>query len=304
MKVLVTGGAGFIGSHLVDKLSSNGEKVIVLDNLSTGKREFVNNKAEFIKFDLCSDPGQLAGIMEDTDFVWHIAANPEVKLSAEMPRLIYDNNILATFNLLEAMRKNGSKNIVFTSTSAVYGEAEIMPTPESYCESPVSVYGATKLSCEALIESYCQTYGLNCWIYRLANIIGPRSNHGVIPDFIKKLEENPKHLEILGDGKQKKSYLHIEDCVSAMIAGLKAKQKMNIFNIGNIDSIEVDEIAKIICQEMKIKPEISHTGGKTGWIGDVPVMLLSIDKIERMGWKPRYDSENAVGKTVKGLLNL
>jgi len=303
MKVLVTGGAGFIGSYLVDKLISNGEEVIVIDNLSTGKREFINKKAEFIKFDLCSDPGQLAGILEGIEFVWHIAANPDVKLSAEMPRLIYENNVLATFNLLEAMRKAGTKNMIFTSTSAVYGEAKVMPTPEDYCGIPVSVYGATKLSCEALIESYCQTYGFECWIYRLANIIGPRSNHGVIPDFMKKLEGNPKQLEILGNGKQKKSYLHIEDCISAMLVGLKAREKVSIFNIGNTDSIEVDEIAEIVCQEMKIKPELSHMGGKTGWVGDVPLMLLSIEKLQKLDWSAKYNSRQAVVRTAKELVN-
>jgi UDP-glucose 4-epimerase len=302
MAVLVTGGAGFIGSHLVDRLISSGEEVLVLDNLSAGKREYIHKNAEFIKFDLCSGPKQLEGILDEVDKVWHFAANPDVKLSGQMPKVVYDNNILATFNLLEAMRKSSPKEIVFASTSTVYGEANDIPTPESYSGTPVSVYGATKLSCEALIDSYCHSFGMKSWVYRLANIIGPRSNHGIIPDFVGKLIKNPKELEIFGDGKQNKSYLHVDDCISGMLAGLKSKDAVNVFNIGNSDSIEVSSIAKIICQEMKINPTIHYTGGKYGWVGDVPVMLLSIDKIAKMGWSPSLNSRQAVEKTVKEIL--
>jgi UDP-glucose 4-epimerase len=302
MAVLVTGGAGFIGSCLVDKLVSEGKEVLVLDNLSIGKKELINQKAEFIKFDLCSDPTQLEGILEEVDRVWHLAANPDVKLSGQMPKVVYDNNILATFNLLEAMRKSACKEIIFTSTSTVYGEAKEIPTPETYSGTPVSVYGATKLSCEALISSYCHSFGMKSWIYRLANIIGPRSNHGIIPDFVSRLKKKSTELEILGDGRQNKSYLHIDDCISGMLAGLKTKEAVNIFNIGNIDRIEVSNIAKIICEEMNINPKISYTGGKTGWVGDVPVMLLSIDKIAKLGWLPTLNSSQAVEKTAKEIL--
>lgn len=303
MAVLVTGGAGFIGSHLVDKLVSEGKEILVLDNLSKGKREFVNKKAEFIKFDLCSDPKHLEEILEDVDRVWHLAADPDVKESGILPEKVYANNVLATFNLLEAMRKSSCKEIIFTSTSAVYGQAKILPTPEDYFGQPTSVYGATKLACESLISSYCHSFEMKAWIYRLANIIGPRSNHGIIPDFIAKLNKDSSELEIFGDGKQNKSYLYIEDCLEGMIAGLKAKEKVNISNIGNTDSIFVSEIAKIVCEERGIKPKLKYTGGKTGWIGDVPVMLLSIDRINKLGWSPKYSSREAVVKTIRDILS-
>jgi len=302
MAVLVTGGAGFIGSHIVDRLISEGKEVLVIDNLCVGKREAINPKAEFIKFDLCSDPNQLEGILEEVDTIWHMAANPDVKLSAKMPKLIYDNNILATFNLLEAMRKSSPKKIIFASTSAIYGQASVVPTPETYFGKPVSVYGATKLSCEALISSYSSSFGMKSWIFRLSNIIGKRSNHGVIPDFISKLKKDSSQLDILGDGKQNKSYLHIDDCISGMFSGLKAKDTVNIFNIGNTDCINVNEIAMIACNEMKIKSKLNYTGGKVGWIGDVPVMLLSIDKIKDLGWSPQHNSRQAVELTVKEIL--
>jgi len=303
MAVLVTGGAGFIGSHIVDRLVSSGQEVLVLDNLSTGRKELINKDAEFIKFDLCGDQAQLEGIMEEVDRVWHIAANPDVKKSAHEPKIVYDNNILATYNLLEAMRKSTPKEIVFTSTSTVYGMADVIPTPESYPQQPVSVYGATKVCCEALISSYAGSFGMKAWVYRLANIIGPRSNHGVIVDFTSRLKADSSKLEILGNGRQKKSYLYVEDCVDGMFAGLKAKENFNLFNVGNTDSIEVNDIAKIVCGSMKINPSISYSGGDAGWIGDVPVMLLSIEKIKKLGWQPKNNSGEAVERTAKEILN-
>ncbi len=298
--IVVTGGAGFIGSHVVDRLVEI-DKVVVLDNLSSGKPEYVNENAEFYRVDLAKD--DITDIIRGADEVWHIAANPDVRIGSENPDEIYRNNVLATYRLLEAMRRVNVKRIIFTSTSTVYGEARVIPTPEDYPTHPISIYGASKLACEALIESYCHTFDFQAWIYRFANVIGKRSNHGVIYDFIMKLKRNPNELEILGDGEQNKSYIYIEDCVDAMFHGLKADESVNIFNIGTEDQIKVKRIAEIVCEEMGLNPEFKFTGGRRGWKGDVPVMLLSIEKIKKIGWKPKYNSEKAVKLAVKDLLN-
>ncbi len=298
--IVVTGGAGFIGSHVVDRLVEI-DKVVVLDNLSSGKPEYVNENAEFYRVDLAKD--DITDIIRGADEVWHIAANPDVRIGSENPDEIYRNNVLATYRLLEAMRRVNVKRIIFTSTSTVYGEARVIPTPEDYPTHPISIYGASKLACEALIESYCHTFDFQAWIYRFANVIGKRSNHGVIYDFIMKLKRNPNELEILGDGEQNKSYIYIEDCVDAMFHGLKADESVNIFNIGTEDQIKVKRIAEIVCEEMGLNPEFKFTGGRRGWKGDVPVMLLSIEKLKKIGWKPKYNSEKAVKLAVKDLLN-
>jgi len=298
--ILVTGGAGFIGSHIVDRLIEKGEDVRVFDNLSSGNKDFVNENAEFIQGDL-RNFDEIRRALKDVEEVWHIAANPDVRIGSEKPEEIYGNNIEATFNLLEAMRLEGVDRIVFTSTSTVYGEAPV-PTPEDYPTIPISIYGASKVACEALIASYCHTFEMKSWIYRFANVIGRRCRHGVIYDFIMKLRRNPNELEILGDGEQNKSYIYIDDCVDAMFFGLRAKDDVNIFNIGSEDQIKVKRIAEIVSEELGLNPRFKFTGGRRGWKGDVPVMLLSIEKLKRLGWKPRYNSEEAVRKTVRDLI--
>ncbi len=301
MAVLVTGGAGFIGSHVVDRLVNMGEEVVIADNLSSGV-SYINPDAEFIRADL-SEKSDVERIFERKfDEVWHIAANPDVRIGSENPDEIYRNNVLATYNLLEEMRKKGVDRIIFTSTSTVYGEARVIPTPEDYPTVPISIYGASKLACEALISSYCHTFDMQAWIYRFANVIGKRSNHGVIYDFIMKLKKNDRVLEILGNGEQNKSYIYITDCVDAMFFGLKACERVNVLNIGSEDQIKVRRIAEIVCEEMGLNPEFRFTGGDRGWKGDVPVMLLSIEKLKSMGWHPRYNSEQAVRKAVRDLL--
>ncbi|MCD6226339.1 MAG: NAD-dependent epimerase/dehydratase family protein, partial [Candidatus Aenigmarchaeota archaeon] len=289
MKILVTGGAGFIGSHLVDRLVET-DNVTVIDNLSSGKREFVNEKALLIKEDLLNSD-KICKHFKGIDTVYHLAANPDVKIGAENTRIHLEQNIIATYNVLEAMRKNNIKKIVFTSSSTVYGSAP-MPTPEDYGPlRPESLYGASKLACEALISSYCYTFGMQSWIFRFANIIGERSTHGVIYDFINKLKKNPKELEILGNGKQEKSYLYVKECIDAMIFAVKhSNENVNIFNIGSEDTISVTKIANIVSEKMNLKPEFKFTGGERGWRGDVPKMFLSIDKIKELGWRPRYNS--------------
>jgi UDP-glucose 4-epimerase len=304
MAILVTGGAGFIGSHVVDKLVDQGYDVVVVDNLSSGSKDYVNPEAEFYEVDLAGNIDDLLEIFKNhkIDEVWHIAANPDVRIGSENPDEIYRNNILATYNLLEVMRKTGVDRIVFTSTSTVYGEAKVIPTPEDYPTIPISIYGASKLACEALIASYCHTFDMKAWIYRFANVIGKRSNHGVIYDFIMKLKKNPNELVILGNGEQNKSYIYISDCVDAMFFGLKADEGVNIFNIGSEDQIKVRRIAEIVCEEMGLNPVFKFTGGDRGWKGDVPIMLLSIEKLKSMGWRPKYNSEQAVRLAVRDLL--
>ncbi|MBO8180804.1 MAG: NAD-dependent epimerase/dehydratase family protein [Archaeoglobus sp.] len=297
--IVVTGGAGFIGSHIVDKLSESNE-IIVIDNLSSGKEEFVNESAKLIKADLAKD--DIVDYLRGAEELWHIAANPDVRIGAENPDEIYRNNVLATYRLLEATRKAGVSKIIFTSTSTVYGEAEVIPTPEDYPTHPISLYGASKLACEALIESYCHTFDMQAWIYRFANVIGRRSTHGVIYDFIMKLKRNPEELEILGNGEQNKSYIYITDCVEAMLAGLKGDGKVNIFNIGSEDQVKVKRIAEIVSEEFGLSPKFRFTGGDRGWKGDVPVMLLSIERLKKLGWRPRYSSEEAVRMATRDLI--
>ncbi len=310
MRILVTGGAGFIGSHMVDRLMSDGHKVVVIDNLSSGRMEFLQHHMQdknfqFIKGDLL-DVSLLKRVVKDFDVVYHIAANPDVRLGAKDTKVHFEQNVVATYNLLEAMRINDVKDIVFTSTSTVYGEAEKIPTPEDYGPLiPISLYGASKLAAEAFIMAYVHNFGMNAVIYRFANIVGPRSTHGVIYDFVMKLKKNPQELEILGDGTQTKSYLYVEDCVDAIIFGYEHRKKdVEIFNIGSEDWISVRKIADIVVEEMGLK-DVAYrfTGGKRGWKGDVPKMLLSIERIKSYGWIPRYNSEKSVRLTAKYLIN-
>jgi len=308
-KILVTGGAGFIGSHLVDCLTEKGNRITVFDNLSSGKIGFIENHLEnpdftLIKGDLL-DHKAIERACKDIDLVFHVAANPDVRLGASDTKIHFDQNILATYNLLEAMRKNSVKKVAFTSTSTIYGEAHIMPTPENYGPLlPISLYGASKLACEALITSYSHTFDMQAWIFRFANIVGPRSTHGITVDFIRKLQENPIQLEILGDGKQEKSYLHVSECVDAMLFAIeKSKEDVNIFNIGSEDTISATGIGRAIVEEMKLSEvKFIYTGGSRGWKGDVPRMRLDIEKLKNIGWKPAYTSERSVRETARTLL--
>ena len=312
-RVFITGGAGFIGSHLVDKLCQNHVEVVVFDNLSAGRMENLKKwlgapNFKFVMGDLLS-PEKVWKTLDRCETVFHLAANPEVRVSSENPKVHYEQNVLATFNLLEAIRKVGSvKALAFASTSTVYGDALEIPTPEEYAPlKPISVYGASKLASEALIISYAYTYGFKTVIYRLANIVGSRARHGVICDFIRKLRENPKKLEILGDGTQTKSYLHVEDCVNAILIGTNlSREKVEIFNVGSEDQITVKEIADIVCEKMGLSNvQYIFTGGVDGgrgWKGDVKFMLLNVNKLKKLGWKPKLNSRQAVEKAVEEIL--
>jgi UDP-glucose 4-epimerase len=308
--ILVTGGAGFIGSHLVDRLLE-GNDVTIIDNFSSGKMEHVehhlgNPRLSIIKADLL-EPGCLDEALLGKDMVFHLAANPDVKLGAADTRVHLEQNILATYNLIDAMRRNDVSKIAFTSTSTVYGEASVVPTPENYGPlKPISLYGASKLACEALISSYCHTFNMQSWIYRFANIVGPRGTHGVIVDFINKLRKDPHELEILGSGKQRKSYLDVGDCVDGMICcAEQSDDSVNIFNIGSRDSIDVTGIADIVVKSMGLSDvRYRYTGGVDGrgWKGDVKVMLLSIDAISCLGWNPACGSAESIRKATGSLL--
>ena len=308
--ILVTGGAGFIGSHLVERLLLDNE-VTVLDNFSSGRIEFLTPYRDNPDFHLLTgdlmNPEMLDNAVSGKDFVFHLAANPDVKLGAEDTHVHLEQNVMATYNLLEAMRKNDVRQMAFTSTSTVYGEAAEVPTPEDYGPLlPISLYGASKLSCEALISSYCHTFQMQSWIYRFANIVGERGTHGVLVDFIRKLRENSGKLEILGSGKQRKSYLEVKDCIRAMIHAVEhSSGEVNVFNIGSEDSVDVTEIADIVVGQMGLdRVEYNYTGGidGRGWRGDVKLMLLSIEKIKRLGWSPELGSARALEVAVRALL--
>jgi UDP-glucose 4-epimerase len=310
-KVLVTGGAGFIGSHLVDAIMAQGKEVVVFDNLSNGPLENIirwrsHPAFSFIKGDLLN-PTDLAKLeIKSYDLIFHLAANPEVRVGTENPDIHFKQNTVATYNLLEFVRKAGNHpTLVYTSTSTVYGEAAKVPTPEDYAPlKPISIYGASKLAGEALVTAYAYTYGFKAVIYRIANVVGPRSRLGVVYDFVQKLKRNRSELEILGDGTQTKSYLYVSDCIEAMLLGIeKSSEQVEIYNIGSEDQIDVKTIANIVVGEMGLKDvKFVFTGGVDGgrgWVGDVKNMRLDINKIKRLGWKPRLNSEQAIRQTVK-----
>ena len=310
MNVFVTGGAGFIGSHIVDRLIDDGNSVTVYDNLSSGKREFIkhhlgDNKFTFIEADLI-DNEKITEAIDGHDVVFHIAANPDVRMGAQQPN-IAKKDILVTYNLLDAMRENDIKKIVFSSSSVIYGETPPFPLPEDYGPLlPISVYGAAKLAAEGLISSFCHTFDMQGWIYRFANVVGERGTHGVIVDFINKLRKNPKELEILGDGKQRKPYLYVTECVDGIMHGFEhADEEINVFNLG-VDSVtEVTRIGELVVEEMGLENvTFTYTGGKRGWKGDVPHFQFDINKIKKLGWEANLSSDETVRKAIQDLLRM
>jgi len=304
-KIIITGGAGFIGSHLCEALVDEGCKVIVIDNLSTGKMENIKNlDVEFIKGDLRNLDFTIKNI-KNVETVFHLAANYSVKYSSENPIYDFENTFLTTLNVLETMRRNDIKNIVFTSSSTVYGESEKFPIPETTETVPINNYGTSKLMSEGYIKTFSSLYGIRGLILRYANILGSRSEHGVVPDFVKKLKENSEELLILGNGLQKKSYLHIKDCIDATILCTKKNnEKYDVFNIGSEEWITVDEIAKLVCDSMSLNGvNFKYTGEERGWPGDVRKFLLDISKLKNFGWKPKYDIKNAIRENVNWLKN-
>lgn len=312
MNILVTGGAGFIGSHLVDALVGRGDNVTVLDNLSSGRLGNLriaraSGKCSLIRRDLKVEP-----LLDLSDFesIFHLAANPEVRVGSTNPSVHFNENIVSTYNLLEAVRKHGDvKLFAFASTSTVYGEAGKIPTGEDYGPlKPISTYGASKLACESLIAAYSSSYGFRAVILRLANVIGPRSTHGIIYDLVNKLKANPRELEILGDGTQAKSYLHVSDCISGIVTAVdKLDERVGILNVGGEDQINVLRIADVVCEEMglkNVKVECRDTlGDGRGWVGDVKLMRLDVSKLERLGWKPNMNSETAIRSAARSVIS-
>ena len=310
-KALVTGGAGFIGSHLCDSLVKHDWQITILDNFSAGSRDnlrhLLTQRPEEVKLleGDCTNPAHVKKALSGVETVFHFAANPEVRLELNDPQTCFKQNVHATHVLLQQIKDNRKiRTLIFLSTSTVYGEAETMPTPESYGPlKPISPYGASKLASEALISAYAYTYNKKAITLRLANIIGPRSQHGVIHDFVQKLRKNPKQLEILGDGTQNKSYLYIDDCVKAIETAYKtAQNQVEIYNVGSEDQIPVVKIGNIVAEEMGLENvKFTCTGGVDGgrgWKGDVKNMLLDTAKLKSKGWKPRHNSAEAIRKTV------
>jgi UDP-glucose 4-epimerase len=309
MRALVTGGAGFIGSHLIDRLVSRGDTVVVLDNLSSGNLGFIQNhldsgKVSLVKGDVTNYQDVLSA-MKEIECVFHLAANPDIRLGTKITDTDLKQGTIATYNIVEAMRINGVKKIAFASSSVVYGEDAPMPTPENHGPClPISLYGASKQAGEGLISSWVGTFGLQAWIFRFANIIGTRGTHGVIFDFIHKLKADPSRLEVLGNGLQEKSYMEVGDCVDGILHVMNnTDQQLNLFNLGSHDTASVKRIAEIVVEETGCEgASIEYTGGDRGWAGDVPRAMLAIDKMLAIGFDVNYNSEDAIRHTARALI--
>ncbi len=312
LRVLVTGGAGFIGSHLVDRLVEEGCRVVVVDNLSSGRLENIERhlkagSIEFYKVDL-KNREEFESAVTDIDAVFHLAANPEVRVSTTDPEVHFKENIVATFNVLEVVRRRDIKSLVFASSSSVYGEPGVIPVNEEAPIKPVSVYGASKAACENLAHAYSMLYGINSVILRYANIVGPRLRHGVIYDFLLKLSKNKNVLEVLGDGTQVRSYLYIEDAIDAtLVAWRKAPSGFSVYNVGNEDWITVNDVVDIVLSELGLR-DLTRVVYRPvlhgiGWPGDVKKIALDISKLKTLGWKPKMRSREAVVKTVRCLIS-
>jgi len=305
MKAFVTGGAGFIGSHLVDMLLQEGYQVTAYDNLTEGRLENLSHLKDnpdfrFIKGDM-RDAELLMKVLQGQDVVFHMAAQANIRKSLEDHYADLQNNLVGHINLLEAMLKNEVNDLVFASTSALYGEADVRPTPETYAPIQTSLYGASKLACEAYTEAYIQFSQLNFWAYRFSNVVGERCRRGVIWDFVHKLARNSRELEILGNGKQSKEYIYVQDCVEGIMTGYKkGKGRVNIFNLAVEDNKTVDEVADIVIREMKLEGvKRKYTGGERGWIGDNPIVHLDISRLKSLGWRPRFTADEAITRTAR-----
>jgi len=307
MSYFVTGAAGFIGSNLCDALLARGEQVVGYDNFSTGMPEFLSEAGLATKFSLIDgdllDTTKLTDAMRGADVVFHFAANADVRFGLQHPRRDLEQNTIATFNVLEAMRANGVKTIAFSSTGSVYGEAAVIPTPED-APFPIqtSLYAASKVAGEALISSYAEGFGMRALIFRFVSILGERYTHGHVFDFYQRLKADPTKLTILGDGKQRKSYLHVADCVSALLLALeKTSGKVAIFNLGTNEYCQVTDSASWIAERMGVAPRFEFTGGDRGWVGDTPFIFLDTRRIGALGWSPALGIRAGVERTVDWL---
>ncbi len=315
MKIVVTGVAGFIGSNLADRLLDLGHTVVGVDNLSTGQNSFIqdlslNKSFSFFEEDLVTSTC-LANIFSGSDIVFHLAANADIRDGLTHPFKDLEQNTIATFKVLEAMRSSTVRRIVFSSTAAALGESEIFPTPES-CPIPIqtSLYGASKMACEGLISSYCEGFGFEGYVFRFVSILGPRYPHGHVFDFVKQLLENKNRLVILGDGTQKKSYLHVSDCIDALVKiGLDArtakgvKHNIQTYHLGVQDYCKVSQSVGWIIDELKLSPIVEYTGGSRGWVGDNPFVFLDVKKAISTGWHPKFGIEESIRETVRWLVS-
>ena len=306
-KAFITGAGGFIGSNLLDRLLREGQTVVGYDNYSTGQKQFLQKCHRQVGFNFLEgdllDVGRLKTAMEGCDFVFHFAANADVRFGLQHPGKDLEQNTQGTFNILEAMRANGVSKIAFSSTGSVYGEANVFPTPED-APFPVqtSLYGASKLAGESLIQAYCEGFGFQSWIFRFVSILGERYTHGHVFDFFKQLKNNPLRLRVLGNGKQKKSYLYIQDCLDAILLAVeRSKDKVNIFNLGVDGYCQVNDSIGWICHEMGVNPKLEYSGGERGWVGDNPFIFLETKKIQSLGWRPNVSIEEGVVRTVQWL---
>lgn len=307
MKYFITGCAGFIGSNVTDRLLQEGHEVIGFDNFSTGLFEFLENAKQSPRFTLVQgdllDKALVSKSMKQVDGVFHLAANADVRFGTNHPHKDLEQNTIATFHVLEAMRENQVKQIVFASTGSIYGETPVIPTPE-HVPFPVqtSLYGASKLAAEGLIQAYCEGFDFQAYIFRFVSILGERYTHGHVFDFYKQLLNDPSQLKILGNGKQRKSYLYIHDCIDAILYAMQhSKNKVNIFNLGTDEYCEVNDSIGWICQYLKLSPERSYTGGERGWIGDNPFIFLDCSRIRQLGWKPKLTIQEGILKTIEFL---
>jgi UDP-glucose 4-epimerase len=308
MKFLVTGGAGFIGSNLVDRLLKAGHDVVAYDSLITGFQEFLKDalqspKFKFVQNDVL-DTAALAQAMKGCDFVFHLSANADVRFGTKFPKRDFDHNTTAAFSVLEAMRQAGVRRIGFSSTGAIYGDTKVIPTPED-APFPIqtSLYGAAKLAGEGMIQAYVAGFGFQGFIFRFVSILGERYHHGHIFDFYKKLRADPTKMDVLGNGKQKKSYLYVQDCFDAILIAIeKAQDKLNIFNLGADEYSDVDQSIAWICERLNIQPKLTYAGGDRGWIGDSPMIYLDCRRMKALGWKPKTSIREGVHRTLDYLV--
>ena len=305
--MLVTGAAGFIGSALVDRLLAAGHQVVGFDNFSTGREWFLEDALRSPRFQIVrgdlSDMATLAAVMDGSDVVFHLAANADVRFGTNYPTRDLEQNTICTSNVLEAMRLTGTKRIVFSSTGSVYGDASVIPTPEN-APFPIqtSLYGASKLACEGLISAYCEGFGFTAYIFRFVSILGERYTHGHIYDFYNQLQGDPTRLKVLGNGRQRKSYLYVQDCLDAILVSLeKAGGQVNLFNLGTDEYCEVNDSISWIAEHLRVQPHLEYTGGERGWVGDSPFILLDCNRIRALGWKPALSIRDGVIRTVKFL---
>lgn len=309
MRCFVTGAAGFIGSNLVDRLLAAGHAVVGYDNFSTGQRRFLAGASMLPQFELVEadllHSDALGSAIAGCDIVFHFAANADVRFGTHHPFKDIEQNTIATYNVLEAMRAHGIKRIAFSSTGSVYGEATVFPTPEN-APFPVqtSLYGNSKVAAEGLISSYCEGFGFQGFIFRFVSILGERYTHGHVFDFYQKLLADPSRLEVLGNGKQRKSYLCIQDCIDAVMVAIdRATDRVNIFNLGQNEYCEVNQSIGWICQRLQLTPELAYTGGERGWIGDNPFIFLDCSRIRALGWIPKISIQKGVIITLEYLID-